>query len=220
MKTIDDNWRDDLLARMIDAPETLTAEDVRLIQEDEELMELYDAAVLCKEACVADDIEIPDVEAELAQFKQARRKTVPLVARFRPLMRVAAIFMGVAVASLVVVAAFKPSVFDFSYGAGADAVAEVNEVQIPNATGTVGVAEAVAITNESELVYDNVTLDSIMDEIAKIYQVKVSFADGKARELRLYIKIEPGKTVQEVVEALSAFEQFDISYNDNVITIK
>ena len=70
------------------------------------------------------------------------------------------------------------------------------------------------------MLYDNITLEIIVNELAEIYKVKVEFVDNKAKDLRLYVKIEQGKTAKECVEILGAFEQFEIALKEGVITIK
>ena len=121
MKTIDDNKRDEILSCIIDTPENLTNEDIDLILSDEELRELYNAAVFCKDSSLASGIKIPDVEEELAQFKASRKTAVPKINWWKPVMRVAAIFAGVAVTTVVAVAVFAPRAFDIFAGHTDDA---------------------------------------------------------------------------------------------------
>ena len=221
MKTIDDNKRDEIMSRVIDAPETLTPEDIQLIQEDKELNELYNVAVLCKDASMAGKVEIPDVDAELAEFKARRKNIVPLYKRWNVLMRVATIFTGVAVSTLVVAGVMEYNgitLFPKIDNADKDIEEYVADVSTSSVVGTIESQEE--IVNEKELIYDDVTLEEIMNELAEIYKVKVEFDNDDVKSLRLYVKIEQGKTVSEVVNLLGGFENFDISINVNCVTIK
>lgn len=218
MKTIDDNKRDEIISRVIDAPELLTPEDIRLIQEDEELNELYNVAVLCKEASMTSKMDIPDVEAELSKFKAQRRNVVPLYKRWNVLKRVAAIFTGVAISTLVVAGVMEYKGIALFH----DADKDIEDSAVVAATSLVGgtVESVMEIVNEKELVYDDVTLEEIMKELAEVYKVRVEFGNDDVKSLRLYVKIESGKTVSEVVDLLGGFDKFDININGNCVTIK
>lgn len=220
MKTIGEEKREELIMRVIDSPQSLTAEDFKLIQGDEELLEIYNAAVLCKEANTIGNVEIPDVEDELSRFKIGRKKVRPLYSRWSSLMRIAAIFVGLVVGSIVMVAAFVPRVFDFVTGYEEQAESEQITQQLKSPNIVIAGSEPVNIINEKALNYDNVTLEAITTELAEIYKIKVVFESEKAKGLRLYLNIEQGKTIQEIVETLGAFEQFDVSLDGEVLSIK
>lgn len=220
MKTIGEEKREELIMRVIDSPQSLTAEDFKLIQGDEELLEMYNVAVLCKEANTIGNVEIPDVESELSRFKAGRKKVLPLDNRWSSLMRIAAIFVGLVVGSIVMVAAFVPRVFDFVTGYEEQSESEQITQQLKSPNIVIAGGEPVNIINEKALNYDNVTLEAITTELADIYKIKVFFESEKAKGLRLYLNIEQGKTIQEIVETLGAFEQFDVSLDGEVLSIK
>ncbi len=218
MKTIDDNKRDEIISRLIDAPESLTPEDIQLIQEEEELNELYSMAVLCKEASMSSKVNIPDVETELAEFKAQRSNVVPLFKRWSVLIRAAAIFTGVAISTLVVAGVMEYKGITLFNDSDKDIEDSAEVVTVSSMGGTV--ESAMEIVNEKELIYDNVTLEEIMKELAEVYKVRVEFGNDDVKSLRLYVKIEPGKTISEVVDLLGGFDKFDININGNCVTIK
>ena len=78
MKTLNESYRDIIISRLINSPETLTSEDITLIQNDKELSELYNAANLLQESSALKNIEIPDIETELIKFKTQRKKIRPI----------------------------------------------------------------------------------------------------------------------------------------------
>lgn len=221
MKTIDDNKRDEILSCIIDTPENLTNEDIDLILSDEELRELYNAAVLCKDSSLASGIKIPDVEEELARFKATRKTAVPKINWWKPVMRVAAIFAGVAVTTVVAVAVFAPRAFDFFAGhTDDDEIAEARDYSGKTESAPLGGGEVIEIVTDKDLEYDNVPLETIVEELASIYKVEVNWKTEHVKSLRLYVKIEQGKNVKEAVQVLEVFEQFEISLEGNKVIIK
>lgn len=219
MKTLNESYRDIIISRLINSPETLTSEDITLIQNDKELSELYNATNLLQEASALKDIEIPDVETELIKFK-AQRQNIRSIKPWQPLMRIAAIFITIIITSIVIVAAFNPQIVE--YITGYDSLNEVESIEetknSPIST-TGGTTENIVITNDHELIYDNISLKSITDELSEIYDVDVVYINEKATELRLYLKIEQGKTIQDVVEMLQSFELFATTFENNTLTI-
>lgn len=87
-----------LIAKMLDAPSALSDEDLDAIRNDEELRDIYDASSAVSNACVGQP-EL-DVEAEWKRFRPRIRRR-PTAMRW--VMRVAAIFLGVAFLSAVAV---------------------------------------------------------------------------------------------------------------------
>ena len=219
MKTLNESYRDIIISRLINSPETLTSEDITLIQNDKELSELYNAANLLQESSALKNIEIPDIETELIKFKTQRKKIRP-IKPWVQLMRIAAIFIIIAITSIVIVAAFNPQIVD--YITGYDSLNEIESIEKIKNTSistTSGTIENIVITNDHELIYDNISLKSITDELSEIYDVDVVYINEKATELRLYLKIEQGKTIQDVVEMLQSFELFATTFENNTLTI-
>ena len=220
MKTLNESYRDIIISRLINSPETLTSEDITLIQNDKELSELYNAANLLQESSALKNIEIPDIETELIKFKTQRKKIRP-IKPWVQLMRIAAIFIIIAITSIVIVAAFNPQIVD--YITGYDSLNEIESIEkIKNTTisTTSGTIENIVITNDHELIYDNISLKSITDELSEIYKIDVVYINKQATELRLYLKIEQDKTILDVVEMLQSFELFATTFENNTLTIQ
>ncbi|MBR6639878.1 MAG: DUF4974 domain-containing protein [Muribaculaceae bacterium] len=220
MKTLNESYRDIIISRLINSPETLTSEDITLIQNDKELSELYNAANLLQESSALKNIEIPDIETELIKFKTQRKKIRP-IKPWVQLMRIAAIFIIIAITSIVIVAAFNPQIVD--YITGYDSLNEIESIEKIKNTSistTSGTIENIVITNDHELIYDNISLKSITDELSEIYKIDVVYINKQATELRLYLKIEQDKTIQDVVEMLQSFELFATTFENNTLTIQ
>ena len=83
-----------------------------------------------------------------------------------------------------------------------------------------GGGEVIEIVTDKDLEYDNVPLETIVEELASIYKVEVNWKTEHVKSLRLYVKIEQGKNVKEAVQVLEVFEQFEISLEGNEVIIK
>lgn len=216
MKSIDNTIRDRIITRLIDAPETLSVEDINLIQSDRELREIYEAAALCKEAYSMDNANVPDVESELERFKKKHRNGKMMY--FRPILRIAAIFAGVLIATIGITAALNPKILYFFRES--DPVEDIIELQETSTGSITGNNETVTpVTNKSELLYDNVSLDIIAQEIGRIYDVEVVFNNDMHKELRLYLRIPEGKTINDVVAILNTFEYFKVHIDNDTLVI-
>ena len=94
-----EEYKERLIAKMLDAPSSLSDEELEAIVNDEELSGIYEMSAQVGSACVRQP-EI-DIDKEWAAFQpRLRRRRRPAMAR---LMRVAAIFTGVALVSGVIV---------------------------------------------------------------------------------------------------------------------
>jgi len=90
--------KDILIAKMIDAPSTLSDEEVELIQHETELAEIYEMSAVVSGACIAQP-EI-DMEKEWERFcPQLRQRP----ASYRWVFRFAAIFAGLVFISALMV---------------------------------------------------------------------------------------------------------------------
>lgn len=90
--------KDILIARMLDAPELLSEQELELIMHNEELRDIYELSATI-EGATRPQPEI-DVEKEWATF---RKRIVRKPSALRRFMRVAAIFLGVLLVSALMV---------------------------------------------------------------------------------------------------------------------
>lgn len=87
-----------LIAKLLDCPSSLSDEELDLILHDGELREIYEASAAMSGAFVS--LPELDIEAEWKRFRpRLRRRPTPM----RWAMRVAAVFLGVVLASGIVV---------------------------------------------------------------------------------------------------------------------
>ena len=70
------------------------------------------------------------------------------------------------------------------------------------------------------VVFDNVTLDSILPQIARHYGYMVDFRNEQPKSLRLYFTWNPQDSIQKVTEKMNLFEQFHIVLEEQTIIIE
>ena len=152
------------------------------------------------------NIPVPHAEREWQRLKPARQ---------RPLMRWAAIIIGVLMLSGITYAAVhivstmesEPKV------AITDRKPDVKKVK-----KTYGIEAAP--TKQEPIIYNNVELQQSMQYIADGYGVKVEFKNEAARTLRFYLQWEADDTLQEIIDKINHFEKVHLTLTDETITIE
>lgn len=219
MKTTDSNTQNILIEKIINEPQALTPEEINLIENDQYLSELYSSIVLCQEACTTNNVTIPDIEHELNNFKKLHRPHKPKFLFYT--VRIAAIFTLVLISSAIVVASFNWQLIDSAFDNNDNSDEIESTTGIGNSTSEpTDTDSTVPVTNTTQLTYDNMTLRQIMSDIKDIYHVNIVFENNASKDLRLYLKIEPGNTITDVVEILNSFESITVTINNDDIIIK
>ncbi|MDE6380297.1 MAG: hypothetical protein K2L11_07480 [Muribaculaceae bacterium] len=90
--------KDILIGKMIDSPSSLTEEELRTIMLDDELKDIYQISSEVSNACIRQ----PEIDME-QEWRLFRRRMLPKPSPAKWIMRVAAIFLGVMVASGILV---------------------------------------------------------------------------------------------------------------------
>lgn len=70
------------------------------------------------------------------------------------------------------------------------------------------------------VVFDNVTLDSILPQIARHYGYTVNFRNEQPKSLRLFLTWNPQASIQKVTEKMNLFEQFHIVLDEQTIIVE
>ena len=151
-------------------------------------------------------IPVPNTEKEWQRQRPARQ---------RPLMRWAAIIIGVLMLSGITYAAVrivnniesKPKV------AITNRKPDVKKVK-----KTYGIEAAP--TKQEAVIYNNVELQQIMQYIADGYSVKVEFKNEAARTLRFYLQWEADDTLQEIIDKINHFEKVHLTLHEETIIIE
>lgn len=151
-------------------------------------------------------IPVPNTEKEWQRQRPARQ---------RPLMRWAAIIIGVLMLSGITYAAMhivsniesKPKV------AITNRKPDVKKVK-----KTYGIEAAP--TKQEAVIYNNVELQQIMQYIADGYSVKVEFKNEAARTLRFYLQWEADDSLQEIIDKINHFEKVHLTLHEETIIIE
>ena len=163
---------------------------------DEQLVQMLDET----------KIPVPNAEKEWQRLRPARQ---------RPLMRWAAIIIGVLMLSGITYAAVhivsniesKPKVAITS-----------RKPDMKKVKKTYGI-EATP-TKQEPVIYNNVELQQIMQYIADGYSVKVGFKNEAVRTLRFYLQWEADDTLQEIIDKINHFEKVHLTLHEETIIIE
>ena len=99
------------------------------------------------------------------------------------------------------------------------------ETEQPAATVEARTADAArqpadSTVSTQPVVFDNVTLDSILPQIARHYGYTVDFRNEQPKSLRLYFTWNPQDSIQKVTEKMNLFEQFRVVLEEQTIIIE
>ena len=99
------------------------------------------------------------------------------------------------------------------------------ETEQPAATVEARTADAArqpadSTVSTQPVVFDNVTLDSILPQIARHYGYTVDFRNEQPKSLRLFFTWNPQDSIQKVTEKMNLFEQFHVVLEEQTIIIE
>lgn len=151
-------------------------------------------------------IPVPNAEKEWQRQRPARQ---------RPLMRWAAIIIGVLMLSGITYAAVQI----VSNMKSKPKVAITNrKPDMKKVKKTYGIEAAP--TKQEAVIYNNMELQQIMQYIADGYSVKVEFKNEAVRTLRFYLQWEADDTLQEIIDKINHFEKVHLTLHEETIIIE
>lgn len=208
----------DIILDIIEHPERYTSDRLGEILSDPETREFYN--LLCKaDSAMRSGSEV-NVDAEWEEFRKGNSQP----------SRKSSAWFGNRVASMATI--ICTSIAAVAAGI-AVTVAVVNrapagEHELPSAkesvTATETVDTAVELTDTvradfSPVMFEDASLDAIMETIASVYNVEVKFANPETASLHLYYKFEPTLPLEEIVSRLNTFEQINIRLEAGTLVI-
>lgn len=208
----------ELALDIIEHPDNYTSEQLAEILSDREVREIYN--LLCNtDSAVEADKEI-DVDAEWEKFSEKhnlhpQRRSFPWfgsrAASIAAIIgtSIAAVAAGIAVTVAVIY--HKPTPI-----ANDEPVALSVGV---TATDTIAMRSDTTNVTLTPVMFENESLEKIMNEVAVTYGVEVKFNNSEAASLHLYYKLDSSLPLNEVVEQLNTFEQINITQNGNILNI-
>lgn len=201
----------DRLLTMLECPSEYTEKEWQDVLRDDEARALYRQLTDVKQALThAGDIDVPDAEAEWRRL--TARRSLPLRRlRVTAAAAVVVLLAGVAVAALLPRIVRSPQ-----------SELAVPACSIPPAGQTAGAARtvrAVDTLRTDPVMFDNVPMEDIGQELARHYGVRVVFGNEEVKHVRLYWEWQPTQPLVEVVELLNHFEQVRLTLTDQTLTI-
>lgn len=219
----DDSLYDKIFG-IIDHPENYTSEQLAEILSSPEAKEIYN--LLCLTASAEERRRPVDTDAAWRDFSymhiSRRRQFFGIKGR-----RVASAAVIVASSIAAVAAGIAVSVA-ISVRRSADAPSRMTETVITESDQHSGTSlpdtsamQEVAVTAErsAPTVFEDETLETIINQISVTYDVKVRFNNKATATLHLYYKFDPALTIGEIVSQLNTFEQINIRLEDNTLII-
>ena len=197
-------------------PEQFTDEALRQMQDDPEIRALMEATAQGKRALMKQQ-PVASQEAIDDAWQDFEAKHFPKAAKVSILHKVAASFIGLLFVSGIALAAVH-IVRNYRNAVGEDVKIPTQETQISDLHQQVLPTDTTAAV--SPVVFDNVTLDSILPQIAQHYGYTVSFRSDKSKPLRLFLTWNPQDSIQKVTDKLNLFEQIHIVLNEQTMIVE
>ena len=202
---------------LIDHPEKYPQEEVESLLSDPETRESYN--LLCKiESCVCAEI-VPDVDAEWERLAEKYRPRHFLLEGHR-----AASIAIIVFASLAAVAAGIGISLAFRDKSNQSVLMENRETMTVERVYD-SAMESSEATNGSipepiaPILFENESLRTILTQASELYNKELEVRNEEAAELKLYFKLEPSLSLEEVIDRINTFEQINVTVGDSVIII-
>lgn len=197
-------------------PEQFTDEALHQMQDDPEIRALMEATVQGKRALMK-HLPKESQEAIDAAWQDFEAKHFPKAAKVSILHKVAASVIGLLFISGIAFAAIH-IVRNYRNAVGEDVKSPTQETQISDSHQQALPTDTTATV--PPVVFDNVTLDSILPQIARHYGYTVSFRSDKSKPLRLFLTWNPKDSIQKVTDKLNLFEQIHIVLDEQTMIVE
>lgn len=213
----------ELLLDIQEHPEKYSGEQLNsMLAEDEELAEMMEQLATTKRAMTKEEAEDEQLDMDVLwqefeaehelEFDEPETKRVSM-----PLRKIAAMFIGVALTAGVAFAAIQ---IVRSVSKPAPEPTKIEAPAAPKAAQPDDEVPADTVVAVKPVVFDNVELAQIMEQIAAHYKAEVEIENEDAGAYRLYFEWNSQETLEHVVERLNRFESINIELNNNKMTVK
>ena len=197
-------------------PEQFTDEALRQMQDDSEIRELMEATAQGKRALMKHQ-PVASQEAIDAAWQDFEAKHFPKAAKVSIRYKIAASFIGLLFVSGIALAAVH-IVRNYRNAVEEDVKFPTQETRISDSHQQTVATDTT--TTVPPVVFDNVTLDSILPQIAQHYGYTVSFRSDKSKPLRLFLTWNPQDSIQKVTDKLNLFEQIHIELAEQTMIVE
>ena len=161
-------------------------------------------------------IPTPDVDKEWQRFKTRTQAKQSKQHRSKPLQWAATLAILAALSGISYAAIYHFALKDNKEKVTATTPAmEEKETAIKTAS-----VEEKTDTVRTAQNFNNVQLETIMNQLNKDFGVKVVFNNENARTIRLYLSWEADDKLQDIVNRINHFEKVHLTLSDETITIE
>ncbi len=213
---MDTNDKMERLSEMLGHPEKFTEKQIEDVLSDDECREAYNALAAARQAMTAgktdSGIGMPDIDEEWERFSARRRRG----ARKR-WKAVAAACAAVIIVSGMAFAAI--SITRHQHGE-ASTDARPACVQAAKSHAVQHIEEKTDTLKNPPTVFDNVELQSIMDELSRRYGINVVFKNDRTKHLRMYLNIGNDMTVDDIIGLIDHFDNVKATKDGKTVTIE
>ena len=158
-------------------------------------------------------ITMPDTNEAWERFISERRKTRHV--KF-PLMKIAAIFVGVLMLSGITYAAIH-------FIGGSSQKTQEPQTVITDSAQRPATKTQPADNNSTELktvVYEDTELATILNDIAKFYQVETVYKQEDTKHIRLYFTWDKQLKLDDIIDLFNKFERFHITRENQKLIVE
>ncbi|MCF0187628.1 MAG: hypothetical protein HUJ98_14210 [Bacteroidaceae bacterium] len=208
--------KEDLIAKMIDQPHTLTTSEMGAILDDDELKGLYTTAVELKNA--ATPTKNYDVNQEWETFKPRLTKHRNMAVSYRRWAAALVVLLSVGATATITHLAMGYNPLEAAIDYVTESLSATNLSNNDNRLGTVSKEEKIQL--KETLVFANTTLKEIAQKTAELFQCEVKIENAEKEGIRLYVTLPVGSTVSDFMAVIDAYDALSVSYVDNVVLIK
>ncbi len=200
---------------MLDNPDAYSEQEIYdIVNSDENTREAYRLMVAAKQGYAHKQAkQSADARAAWQRFEE-KHYPKPLN---RQWMKMAASFIGILLISGIAFATIH-----IVRNIGNDLQYSAQDTQIPNSHKAALPADTLTTDTATVLpiIYDNIALEKMLQEIAAHYGVELRFLNDEARQLRFHFVWNPRQEIEKVVSDLNHFERLHVTVRDNQITVE
>lgn len=203
------------LIHMMNHPHDYDADEWQQILQDEECHEMYSLMVKTRGALYADRAEeqLSDEAIDAEWDNLMKDNSNGNAAK----LKVAASFIGLMIVSVIAFAAIH-SIHHSNVPQHDDNHSAIVE-HSRQATIDSIVVDTDSVSAEP-VIYDNVPVEQLLDDIAKYYNAEVNITNDDVRGLRFYFVWHREQGLEQVVTDLNHFEHLHLTLNDNQIIVE
>lgn len=206
------------LLDMQEHPENYSEEQLRQILADDEMASLMEQLAQTKRAFIHRDMkeeEIP-VDEEWERFSEELSVKSEKKKEWR-IMKIAAAFIGVLIISGITYAVIIVVSHSGQHTQEVEETVAAVDASLPMQNASPSVAPN---DTAQAIVFDNVTLDEMLPQIAAYYNKDVEFRNSDARQLRFYFVWRKHEPLDTLLRRLNRFESMSVELKDNKIIVE